>query len=245
MRSLRLTIVLIISGLFHTSCDEEGITANARLDKCESNCPQINLIRPTTAKPGDQITIEGTGFQEDMIILLGTSDSAEVKMISDTQVTAVLPAIRKKGKLNVGLLAEGLFSEGPSLYIMDDDYPTFSSTPDLICKGEKFYDRTGTLTEGTRICNEFIVDPNMMVEGYQIGNIVGSLPYCDNDGQINCITTSTYPAVAISEIPNKVLDVLPPLNRYATLMGDSYGTSAAAIHDRIGDRLATPPRPIP
>ena len=40
-------------------------------------------------------------------------------------------------------------------------------------------------------------------------------------------------------------DVLPPLNRYATLVGDSYGTSAAAIHDRIGDRLATPPRPIP
>lgn len=89
-----------------------------------------------------------------------------------------------------------------------NDFPLITANPAIICNTQKFYDRTGTLTQGTKICDiesSTSLKSKHIRAGVTILNVAGTLAECNEDGEVDCISNESYIPVKTEGLAEKVI----------------------------------------
>jgi hypothetical protein len=145
---------------------------------------EITDRSPLVAGPGTIVTLTGKNFRSGLkLAALGLQGAAmpAVTVESDTKATFTMPAGAAFGPLALTLEQDGT-SQRISVFFEagQTDFPIITDSADQICTGKKFYNASGTLTEGTKNCS-----------GTALAN-------CKSDGEVGCATTAAYKAVKMA-----------------------------------------------
>ena len=168
-------------------------TAAARLGE-QSDAFEVIGRSPVVVSPGATVALAGKGFKPGMKIagfsLASEDTSIPLNVESDSKASFAAPPSGTYGPLAL-TVQQGTATQKISVFFDDGktDFPIFNSTADKICAGEKFYDGTGTLTEGTKVCSA----------GAE------ATANCQTEGQIGCVTTSAVKATVVADLATKVV----------------------------------------
>ncbi|MCX6107300.1 MAG: hypothetical protein NTY08_15850 [Proteobacteria bacterium] len=198
LRNLRVFISLAITAVLFVGCSSKmSVSTVGAIKKAATNAFKVTSLSKIVTAPGEVLTLTGSGFRSTLSLAQisglnlndanGQSVTAQLAVQSGDKATVTLPSSMNFGKYALTLTQDGesqqitLFSNGGKT-----DYPVFTAGADEICVGKKFYDETGTLREGTKVCNL-------------------PLPDCSEDGAKACTATAAYSAAATSGLADKVV----------------------------------------
>ena len=161
---------------------------------CGDSCPKIADVTPKSAESGSTIRIFGSDFTKTMRVKFG-DDIVPVNLISDDEATVVVPD-GATGKVDI----EVAWNEngGSAGFLrLADDIPIFTGSPDIMCSSVWFYSADGALFKGTKECGlaPSALKPEKLAEGFEVGGVVGTLPYCKANSEQDCIVTGSYKAM--------------------------------------------------
>lgn len=161
---------------------------------CTESCPSITDVTPKSAEKGETIRIFGSDFNKTMKVQFG-EDVVAVNTISDTEATVVVPD-GATGRVDIGVAWVQNGSSTGFLRLADDT-PIFTGSPDVMCTGLWFYNADGALFEGEKECGlaPSALKPEKLAEGFEVGGVVGTLPYCKANSEQDCIVTGSYYAI--------------------------------------------------
>ena len=198
MRLLRSYIVLTISVPLSVGCSTKmSVFTVGGIRKAATSTFKVTALSKMVTAPGEVLTLTGRGFRSTLSLAKmsgsnladasGAAVNAKLEVQGGDKATVTLPSSMSFGKYSLTLTQDGesqqitLFSNGGKT-----DYPIITAGADKVCSGEKFYDETGTLREGTRVCNL-------------------PLPECSEDGAKACTATAAYSAAATNGLADKVV----------------------------------------
>jgi hypothetical protein len=147
---------------------------------------QVSDASKVVVSPGEEVVLTGKNFRSTLTVAdsgLTSPSGLKVTVMSDTKASLRLADTAGFGLVEANLTQDGvsqkltLFSNGGRT-----DYPVITASADQICQGMKFYDFTGTLQDGTKVC----------------GPLGSSISACQTDGQVGCVTTSSFKAADMS-----------------------------------------------
>ncbi|WP_293780799.1 IPT/TIG domain-containing protein [uncultured Aeromicrobium sp.] len=115
MRSQPVGPVLFESGVIDfTETTWTGLNVSLAHRMVFRERPTIAELTPNSAAPGSEVTITGTGFDDTTEVFFGDA-AAEFTIVSDTEITAVVPALEAGSTVMVGVVSDGLTSaESPT-----------------------------------------------------------------------------------------------------------------------------------
>ena len=173
--------------------------------ECLDQCPKITEITPLAALPGESLTLKGEHFREGMTIHTPGGE-LEVSVLSPSEALMTIPD-GGPGEVPIAAQLREFRGEEASYFRLALDYPLITKAPDKVCKGEKYYNAKGELKEGAKDCTPSLagLDPNVILEGYQVGGVEGKLPICASGGQSGCVNQGDFKAAYTPEIAAKVL----------------------------------------
>lgn len=200
--------------------------------------PGITSVVPNSGyiSGGNQITVYGSGFAADNTVAVNGIDATNVNVVSDTVITATVPASIKPGAVNV--VVRDSYGQVTTLtngytYVLEDPQLT-SVTPDI-----------GRDTGGTTVTisgTGFIADPDGGT-WYRVsfnGNAATAVTYVDQ----NTLTARTPPgvigAVDVTVSSNYTNDVT--LTKGFTYIGSNFAFTSTALSmatDEIGHMIIT------
>jgi len=172
-------------------------TANGTpLPDCERF--EVFDVNKIIVTPGEEVTLTGRHFRPGMILASdspsekGSEGGAEVKKLeirvqSDASASFVMPTDTPFGLVKLTLRQDEatrkltLFSNG-----LKTDHPIITAGAERICRGEKFYDGSGVLQEGTKAC--------------VTGGAGREVAECASDGAVGCLAVSAFKAVDMSKL---------------------------------------------
>ncbi len=138
---------------------------------------EVLSVRPLVARTGETLSLAGVNFREDLTLSFAGKTLGEVKLVNTQLAKVKMPQLAMRGGGELAVYQRGVETKVQLFYAGDaGDYPIVTKDPSEICTGERFYNAQGELKEGTRAC---------------------SLPEvpCTGGGQVNCMTTATYPSL--------------------------------------------------
>ena len=191
-------LATVVAVMLLLGCNSKlTVTTVGGLKKAATQSFKVTALSKIVATPGEILTITGTGFQPSLNLSSvsglnladpgSPSSPPKLEVQGGDKATLTLPSSLSFGKYVFTLTQEGesqqitLFSNGGKT-----DYPIFTSAADEICVGKKFYDETGSLREGTKVC----------------GSV---LPDCSEDGAKDCRATTAFAAAATTGLADKVV----------------------------------------
>ncbi|MCX6106074.1 MAG: hypothetical protein NTY08_09615 [Proteobacteria bacterium] len=198
MHILSSLIVTTMSVALSAGCSSKmSVSTVGGIKKAATAAFKVTALSKIVTAPGEVLTLTGSGFRSTLSLaqisglnLNGANSpavTAQLAVESGNKATVTLPASMSFGKYALTLTQDGesqqitLFSNGGKT-----DYPVFTAGSDKICIGEKFYDETGSLREGTKVCNL-------------------PLPDCSEDGAKACTANAAYTAAATNGLADKVV----------------------------------------
>jgi hypothetical protein len=139
---------------------------------------RVDTILPLVAKPGDVISLTGSGFVSSTVLYIGDEEVA-LYDVTDTSAKFKMPTLSRSGVFEVSVSASGSSSKGSveeaakfvMVDLVGDGIPIYMANASDICLGQKFRNALGDLITGTRIC-ETIDKQN--------------LPDCSSSGESSC-----------------------------------------------------------
>ncbi len=200
----------IVTALLLTSCNT-GMTVEVKEGKPaaanQANNPEFKItsVESIITSPGQSLALIGENFKAltGWFAPISTSPSAAltidnhgsnknpavIAIENEQHATVDIPADSPFGAYSL-TIEQGsttqqltLFSNGGKT-----DFPINTEAISEVCLGKKFYDATGILREGTKVCD----GATSMVE-------------CAADGATGCIANSKYTAAATTSLADKVL----------------------------------------
>ncbi len=155
------------------------------------NCPppalKITDVSNVIVRPGERVTFQGENFRSNLAITKQNNNGdlpIEFSAESASKLSVRIPEDQGPGLVKLNLVQDGvslkvnLLSDGGQT-----EFFVTNMTPDTICSGVKYYDRNGSLQNGTRNCGTG-----------------GSASGCNVDGQVGCMSTVDYPAVKLTAL---------------------------------------------
>lgn len=177
---------------------------------------------PFVVGPGERVTLVGSAFRATMTVAFRGVKVAGVDVASDVSASFLAPSDAAFGLADVEVAQDGA-AQTISLFVGGaPDFPISTKPASEICSGEKFYDASGVLTEGTRACSPppdcasdgatgcvttsafraadaAVAIPGNIRLGATVAGVAGavvpSAADCASDGEVGCVSTSTFPAV--------------------------------------------------
>jgi hypothetical protein len=141
----------------------------------------ITARAPFVVARGARVTVDGQNFRPSMTLAMGGVKVANLKVLSDVQASFDAPSMDRFGLVALTVDQDGV-SQDISLFYAGakSDLPIMTQSEGEVCGGIKFYDATGALKTGTKSCN--------------------GPAACSSNGQVGCVTTSTYKAADLTNL---------------------------------------------
>ncbi len=167
-------------------------------------------LKPITAKPGDIVSLTGTGFsaRQKNLVKITTASGNEVRapvtVTSDTAATFVMPEGAGLGLTSVVLESNGKQMTGAMSFVADlasNVLPILIDDVSEICSTKQYIDRNGDPQTGTKDCSGTFVDLSQLTSGniksgVTINGVTGTVneapSNCSSAGQQSCVATGTY-----------------------------------------------------
>ncbi len=150
------------------------------------NLPPLTVTgrSPVVVPRGGKVIISGQNFRPTLAIALGGKTVGELKVMSDSQASFVVPADVGFGLNSMELVQDGT-AQTISIFYKGDksDFPIMTEVPENVCSGSKYYDQTGALKVGTKSCQS-----------------APAAASCSKTGETNCLASTAFPAVASTEL---------------------------------------------
>lgn len=130
---------------------------------------------------GDIMEVTGSNFRPTMVLALAGKTVGQLKIVSDSKASFVVPAGVTAGLALLSADQDGVAAQ-VSLYYGGSDLgaPVITEEPSEVCAGKKYYDINGVLQTGSKNC----AGPSA----------------CKANGEIGCVTTSTFKAADLSAL---------------------------------------------
>ena len=206
MKLKQTLIVIILPIIFGCRSKLEVSVVDGRKTNCQSatahlspecsavvNYPEkaaavITGRSPLVAGPGDEVVLTGKNFRSGIELVyqqFPAIDQANVEVLSDTKAILTVPADAPFGKL-VLKYKVGSEEQHFNLFINNGrtDFPIMTIGPDMVCSNIKYYDGSGTLQIGKKVC----------------GAADQPIPPCDSNRASGCLATEEYIAVQKSSL---------------------------------------------
>jgi len=173
--------------------------------------PGINRNSPKIVNPGEEFVIEGSIFKEGTQVAI---DGREVSAFetSNGEIGIMIPAELATKKIDISIVQGNSITKVDNVYALnEDDFPLITAAPSTICNNQKFYNADGELVKGTKECD--IYDPNLLPENIKSGvtiagvegtSVAESYNECEEDGGIECVATTNFPAAKAQGLAEKV-----------------------------------------
>ncbi|RYZ91179.1 MAG: DUF1566 domain-containing protein [Proteobacteria bacterium] len=148
---------------------------------------QITARSPFVTKADGAVEINGINFRPSMIVALAGKKVSGLRVESDSKASFIAPSSASFGLSDITVEQEGVTQTVSVFYSgSKTDFPIMIKVEAEVCLGEKFYDASGSLKTGSRICDKVSV--------------------CSQEGQLNCLTSMEFPSVQKSALAAKVLN---------------------------------------
>jgi hypothetical protein len=167
-------------------------------------------LKPITAKPGDIVSLTGTGFssrQKNLVKITtarGEEVTAPVTVTSETTATFVMPEGTGLGLTSVALESNGKQMTGAMSFVANmasNALDIFIGDASEICSTKQYIDRNGEAQTGTKDCSGAVVDLSNLTSGniksgVTINGVTGTVTAapanCSASGQQSCVATGAY-----------------------------------------------------
>lgn len=194
----------------------------ARALKGKVASPNLSKYDPksvaTIVKNNQDLVIPGINYSPNTV---ATIDNKRVETFraADQSIGLKIPEGLTPHKLKVVITDGDQVSEINNVfYHKEDDYPIITANPTTICSSQKFYNESGVLVTGQKLCK--IEDPNLKPEniraGISIGQITGSILNCTSENELGCVSNDSYKVTEASELAKKI----PKGNTIAGIAGE-------------------------
>jgi hypothetical protein len=111
----------------------------------------ISDVSPSAAKAGSEVTLRGTGLNNDLVVTIGGAVASVVGREGDELVRLLVPD-GTPGMQRVEVKKSGEVASMPFLRLSNDEQAIVAGDLASICKGETFYDINGQKLEGAKDC---------------------------------------------------------------------------------------------
>ena len=167
-------------------------------------------LKPITAKPGDTVSLTGTGFytkQKNLVKFTtasGDTVSAPVTVTSDTAASFTMPEGVGLGLTSVVLESNGQQMTGSMPFVANlagNGLPILIDDAAEICSTKQYIDRNGDTQTGTKNCSGTTADLTNLTaanirSGVTINGVTGAVTpspaNCSSAGQQSCVAAGTY-----------------------------------------------------
>jgi hypothetical protein len=164
----------------------------------QKNSIQVSSRRPFVVLPGQSVFLGGANFKPIMTVAVG-GEKVKVNVAGDSAASFLVPE-DALGLTNVEIKQENEVFEANILIVPSLEIPVITEEPDQVCVGKKYHDQDGFLRTGTKECAT-----SKVVVADSKENVTVPKPSCSKDGQVDCVSTSAFPAADASSTPSKVL----------------------------------------
>lgn len=141
----------------------------------------VKARSPFVVASGSRVMVQGQNFRPTMTLALGGVKVANMKVLSDVQASFDAPNMERFGLLALTVDQDGVSQDLSIFYTgAKSDLPIMTQLESEVCSGIKYYDGTGALKTGTKSCS--------------------GPAACSSNGQIGCVTTTTYKAADLANL---------------------------------------------
>lgn len=169
-----LSAFILFSSIANTSCKEYPVGENSEDTQTTSDI-SIESVKPLMARAGDMLIIRGKNFKEGVSLKFQEKEIENITFIDANTLEATMPEATDKGVGNLVLTYEEIKLKYSIFYAgSQKDYPISTKDSTEVCAGEKFYDASGDLITGTRVCAD---------KSYNL---------CSGANQKDCVATDRY-----------------------------------------------------
>ena len=179
---LHTLIVTMLGSAFGACARGTHVFSMHKIGAVPSSAMHLTTIVPVAAKPGDEVTITGSGLSPQSVLRICVQ-AVDFTSDSDTSAKFIMPTMPRSGAFGVtiGRYNEGTGTVDAAAKFMladatDADYPIYMATAADICSPISFRDAQGDIRIGTKDC------------------ATGTVADCAADGAIGCKTVAAFPA---------------------------------------------------
>ncbi|MBC7529943.1 MAG: hypothetical protein H7318_00080, partial [Oligoflexus sp.] len=239
-------------GSFQTAITKDTVTEKKEADTKSVILTKLNSVAlaplsvtsraPFLVKSNGTIEINGINFRSTMVVAMGGSKVSGLKVMSDSKASFLAPSLTSFGLTTVAVEQDGV-SQSVSIFYAGEksDLPISTKAEAEVCAGEQYYDASGSVRTGTRVCTATVAAsgadlsnlvPANIKSGVTINGVAGILAVantsnCTVDGDTNCLATYSYPAFNKTGAAAKIVNNLS--------LGGITGTAAARPADCTSD----------
>ena len=184
LKLLKTLIVTMIGSSLGACAKGTHVFSMQKTAAVPSSSMHLITIVPVAAKPGDEVTITGSGLGRQSVVRIG-GQAVDFTSYSDTSAKFIMPQMPRSGAFGVtiGRYNEGTGTVSAAAKFMladatDADYPIYMATVADICSPISFRDAQGDIRIGTKDC----------------APVAATVADCAADGAIGCKTVAAFPA---------------------------------------------------
>ena len=177
-------------GMFQTAYISEKVEAaeaesnfGIETEQLSGSIPPFEVYsrKPVILKEGETVTIKGKYFVPSLTLASNDTGIENFQVVDSTTIKFTLAQNTSFGQVDFAL-ASTADTQNMNLYYLGsaNDYPIINLLPAAVCSGQQYYDENGTLQIGTKNC--------------------GAPATCTSDGEIGCLTDSSFPAVDVTSV---------------------------------------------
>lgn len=167
---------------------------------------ELTAVKPLVAAEGDTVTLEGKYLHEDVQLSVAGYQVPLIKNSAQGTLRFRMPSL-PFGLKTIRVAANDGEVETSAQVVsrpLTLKYPIITLAPSQVCEGVTFYDMYGKVWDGQKVCEKDL---------------------CSADGELDCVTSESHPAIAKAKIP------YDQLLSDAEILGQAGGYTVTTVPD--------------